>query len=406
MKQMQIGLALRIGLMMLVQYMLLPVWLLPLLPYLKELGGSSAWLFAFGILSGVGTFASPFVCMFADRFLNAERVLAICNALTAALLGVSFFTTSLPLLFVLLLLALVVYMPTWSITSAIAMEHSSPTAFPRYRMLGSFGWVASGVFSIAAAKLFGMHDFDLSRWIFAAGAGLAAAGTLIAFLQPKTLPKAKGEPLSVSDAFGLKAFSLLREREYLVFAVLLFLAMIPFQWYMVYNPVYLAESGYRYLTMTQNVGQVAEMVFLLLLPMAVKRFGYRVAFSAGMGFLAVRYLLFYLATAGCPACNFGGILVHGLIFGLIVVVGQMYTGEYAPAAIRNQAQGLVILLTSGVGLFVSNLVMHPLVAASVLPDGSGRHEWRPAFLVSFSLSALLCVAAAILFKPKRAAKVD
>lgn len=385
--------------MMFLQYAMLPVWLLPLLPYLGTLDGGADWMFAFGILTGIGTFASPVVCMFADRYFNSERVLAVCNLVTAVLLGLAYFTTSLPILFVLLLLALIAYMPSWSVTSAIAMEHASPVSFPRYRTLGSVGWVASGVFSIAAAKFFGIADFDLSCSIFAVGSALALLGAVVALSLPKTEPKARGLPLSLGDALGLKAFSLFADFRFSVFAVILFLGMIPFQWYMVYNPVYLSESGFRYITMTQNVGQIAEIVFLLLVPFAVRRFGYRVAFTSGFAFLFARYLFFFVAAeCGWAAGNFGGILVHGLIFGLIVVVGQMYTGEIAPPSLRNQAQGLVILLTSGIGLFVSNMVMHPVVAATVRTDG--RHDWSVPFFVSMAIAGALTVAAGVLFRPK------
>lgn len=390
--------SLKLSLMMFLQYMMLPVWLLPLLPYLKTLDGGEDWIFVFGILSGLGTFASPFVCAFADRRFNSEKVLAACNLASAILLGAAYFTTSLPILFALLLLSLVAYMPTWSITSAIAMEHSSPVAFPRYRTMGSLGWVVSGVFSVFAAKWFDIGDFDTSRRIFAVGAALSAIGVALAFCLPKTEPKAKGHPISAADILGLKAFSLFRDPSFAVFGALLFLAMIPFQWYMVYNPVYLAESGFRYLTMTQNVGQIAEIVFLLLVPFAVRRFGYRAAFAAGFFFLALRYALFDVAAKyGCEVGIFGGILVHGLIFGLIVVVGQMYMGEYAPPELRNQAQGLAILLTSGLGIFASNAVMHPVMASQVQADGS--HAWTVPFAVAFLSAAVLAFCAALFFRP-------
>lgn len=389
---------LKLSVMMFLQYMMLPVWLLPLLPYLNTVEGGSDWIFAFGILTGVGTFASPFVCMFADRCFNSEKVLAVCNLVSSALLGAACFTKSPPVLFVLLLGALVAYMPTWSVTSAIVMEHASPAAFPRYRTLGSVGWVASGLFSVVAARWFDIGDFDLSRRIFAAGAALSAVGGVLAFFLPKTAPKANGSPASVADILGLKAFSLFRTPSFAVFGALLFLGMIPFQWYMVYNPVYLDEAGFRYLTMTQNVGQVAEIVFLLAIPYAVKRFGYRTAFAAGFFFLALRYAFFFAAAKyGFAAGIFGGILMHGLIFGLIVVVGQMYIGECAPPELRNQAQGLVILLTSGLGLFASNAVMHPVMSASV--RAGGGHDWAVPFAVAFLGAAVLTVAAALFFRP-------
>ena len=387
--------------MMFLQYMMLPVWLLPLLPYVKTLDGGSDWMFAFGILSGVGTLASPFVCMFADRCFNSENVLAACNLVSALLLGAAYFTDSLPLLFALLLLALVAYMPTWSVTSAIAMEHSSPVAFPRYRTLGSIGWVMSGAFSIAAARWFGIDDFDFSRRIFAAGAALSAAGALFALFLPKTAPNGRGTSASAFDILGLRAFSLFRDPAFAVFCALLFLGMVPFLWYLVYNPVFLAESGFRYITMTQNVGQVAEIAFLLMVPLVVRRFGYRLAFASGFLFLAFRYAMFFAAAKfGLSFGIFGGILPHGLVFGLVVIVGQMYVGEYAPPELRNQAQGLVMLLTSGLGIFASNLVMHPIVAASAREDGS--HDWSVPFLVAFAAAAVLGVCAALFFRPRAA----
>ena len=389
----------RLLLMLFLQYLMLPVWLVPLLPYVETLEGGRGWIFAFGILTGIGTFASPFVCMFADRYFNSEKVLAACNFASAALLGASYFTKSPLVLFALLLLAFVAYMPTWSVSTAIAMAHSSPVEFPRYRTFGSVGWVASGVFSIAAAKWFGIDDFDLSRRIFAVGAVLAAAGAAFALFLPRTPPKGKGLPFSVADVLGLRAFSLFRDPVFAVFGALLFLAMVPFQWYMFYNPVYLAESGFRYITMTQNLGQLGEILILLSIPYAVRRFGYRVAFAAGFFFMALRYALFFMAAkCGCDAGIFCGILSHGFIFGFIVVVGQMYVGEYAPPELRNQAQGLVILLTCGVGVFASNFIMHPIVASSAGADG--RHDWTVPFLVAFAVSAVLALCAALFFRPK------
>jgi len=388
----------RLSLMLFLQYLMLPVWLVPLLPYVETLEGGAGWIFAFGILTGIGTFASPFVCMFADRCFNSEKVLAACNLAAAVLLGLAYFTSSPPVLFALLLLAFVAYMPTWSVSTAIAMAHSSPVEFPRYRTLGSIGWVVSGVFSLAAARWFGIDDFDVSRRIFAAGAVLAAAGAAYAATLPRTPPKGRGGPLSAADVLGLKAFALFRDPVFAVFGLLLFLSMVPFQWYMFYNPVYLAESGFRYITMTQNLGQVGEILILLAIPSAVRRFGYRAAFSAGFVFMALRYALFFAASRyGCEAGIFCGILTHGFIFGFIVVVGQMYVGECAPPELRNQAQGLVILLTCGVGVFASNLVMHPIVASSA--RAGGGHDWSVPFFVAFAASAALAACAALFFRP-------
>ena len=49
--------------MMFLQYLMLPVWLVPLLPYVQSLDGGSEWVFACGLLMGIGTLASPGYCI-------------------------------------------------------------------------------------------------------------------------------------------------------------------------------------------------------------------------------------------------------------------------------------------------------------------------------------------------------
>ena len=61
----------KLAAMMFVQFLMLPVWLIPLLPYVQGLEGGKDWVFACGLLIGIGTFASPLVGMFADRNMTA-----------------------------------------------------------------------------------------------------------------------------------------------------------------------------------------------------------------------------------------------------------------------------------------------------------------------------------------------
>ena len=374
--------------MMFLQYLMLPVWFVPLLPYVQSLDGGASWVLWCGLIMGFGTFTSPLVGMFADRFLNAERVLALCNFVGAAILSAAFFVRSPAILFVLLLLAMCVYMPTWSLTAAIGMAHLPREKFPRIRVFGTIGWVASGVFSYAGAKWFGVADFDTTPWIFAGGAITSVAGGILALVLPPTPPCAKGEPMSAADALGLRALSLFRRREFCVFAALLLLAMVPFQWYNFYCAVYLKESGFRFLTITMNLGQTGEIIFMLLVPLIVAKWGYKAALTIGMGALAFRNAAFAASSGlGFAAGDFGGILIHGLIFGLLIVGSQMYIDDNAPKELRNQAQGLVNLLTAGVGVFLSNGVFNAILP----PRADGSRPWTLAYLVALSVAVLAAV---------------
>lgn len=399
----------KLSAMMFLQFMMLPVWFVPMFPYVQNLPGGGQWAFWCGLIMGFGMLASPLFGMFADRFLNSEKVLALCNFACAALLGACYFMKDPAILFFLLLAVMIVYMPSWSLTATIAMANSTTAAFPQIRVFGTLGWVASGIFSIIGVKCLGIADFDSTPCIFAAGALAAALGGVLAFTLPATPPKAKGTPMSVVDALGLRAFSLLKDPVFFVFAVLLFLAMVPFQWYLVYNPAYLQESGFKYLTVTQNLGQVGELCFMLLIPVLLKKFGYKWAMVIGLGALTFRYACFYGSAAmGVTALDFGGILVHGLVFGLLIIGAQMYVDDFAPAELRNQAQGLVMLITGGVGVFASNFVFQHLLDANAsksIVNGVEKvsHDWSVPFLVALGAAAVLTVAMAVCFNPKKPA---
>jgi len=380
-----------LSLMMFLNYMALPVWFVPLLPYVRTLPGGERWTLWCGLIMGFGAFASPLFGMLSDRCLNGERVLALCDFVCAVLLGTAFFVRSPAMLFVLALLAMCFAMPTWSLTATIGMSHLSRIAFSRVRVFGTAGWVASGVFSFVGTKVFGLGSFDTTPWIFAAGAlVLVVAGLHSLVFLPATPPSAKGAPMSVADALGLRALVLLRQRSFRSFAILLFLAMIPFQWYNVYCAAYLQETGFRYLTLTVNLGQAGEIGFMLLVPWIIGRFGFRKAMAVGLAVLAFRNVCFLLsASCGWSAFDFGGILVHGLIFGIFVVGSQMFVAEEAPAELRGQAQGLANLITAGAGVFASNA----LFDAVLKTGGAGASAWPTAYAVALGLSLGLLVLA-------------
>ncbi len=381
--------------MMFVQNMIFPVWFNTIVPYVRTLPGGDDWVPLCGILLGLGMFASPVVCMFADRHLDSGKVLALCNFASAGALGAATLTENPAALFGLLLVSTVFLMPTWSVVAALTMAHLPTSAFPYVRACGSIGWAASAVFSIVAIRWLGIADFETSPLILASAAGVAVFAGLLALAMPPTPPRAKGEPASLADAFGLKAFVLLKDKSFLLLSALVLLAMVPFQWYMGYNTLYLAESGFTYLNLTQNLGQVAELGFMVLLPFLFKRFSFRGVLLIGLAALVFRYACYAGAVlTGCHALDFGGILIHGLVFGVLIVAFQMHAAEIAPPALRNQAQGFVMLLTAGLGGFLSVGLFDRL-----LRQAGGGHDWTRAYLVALLLSLAAFLLTALFYRP-------
>lgn len=392
-----IGVKFRLCMMMFLQYMVLPTWLVPLLPYVRNMTGGQDWIFAFGLLLCFGTLSSPFVCFLADRFFRAEHVLVICNVVTALALGGAIGVSSPRILLVLLLLATLAHMPTWSVTATIAMAHLSMSKFPFVRAFGTLGWIAAGGFSLIG-RHYGIADFDASRWIFAAGCLSALIMAAFSLLLPKTLPQTRGRGIRIVDVLGLDAFSLFKDRQFAIFSVLITLSMIPFYWYVAYHPLYLDESGFRYLTLMQGLGQVGEIGFMLIVPILVRYLGFRWSMIVGITAIAVRYACFYVATSmGVAVGDYGGILMHGLLFGILCVGAQMYVDSVSPPALKNQAQGVLMLLTRGVGAGLSIFVFHNFYRCAQIQGGG--HDWRVPFAAAIVISLILSVTTAAMFRP-------
>jgi hypothetical protein len=84
-------------------------------------------------------------------------------------------------------------------------------------------------------------------------------------------------------------------------------------------------------------------------------------------------------------------MIHGLIFSILIVGVQMRIAEVAPAELRNQAQGFVMLLTAGVGYFLSVGLFRVVLKASEIKPGV--IDWTVPFMTAFAIA----VAAFVLF---------
>ena len=307
-------------------------------------------------------------------------------------------TTNQPdLLFIFLLIAMLGYMPSWSLTSSIAMAHIPSEQFPKIRVFGSIGWVASGIFSIVFIRFLNI-DFDGTNIPFYCGAVVSVIAVFINMTLPNTPPPAKGKKGLVIDAFGLRSVELMRDKNFALFIIFSFLSLIPFAMYYSFFSEFLLNINTKYISVTMNWGVLAEMGFLLLVPLAIKRFGLRKVMIFGLVALTVRYLSFYAGgVVNQSWMYYIGILIHGLIFGFFYVGGQIYIDKKAPAELRSQAQGFIFLVTFGAGLLVGNFICSELIANFKNDAG---YNWNAIWGITTLSSVVLLVAFIMLFKNK------
>jgi nucleoside transporter len=402
MDAMPLNVRVRLSVMMFLQYLMFAVWWVPLAAYLTKLGiegDAKAWILS---VMPLGCLIAPIFCMVADRHFASQKVLTILNLGCAVLLFFGARVTGATALFVILLLAMFCYMPTWSLTNAIAMANAPSEKFPQIRLFGSIGWVASGVFSIVAARLYNGLKIDNTAIPLYCGAGTALVAALLNLTLPNTPPPAKGRKSSLVDVLGLQALTLMKDRNFALFIIISMLVMVPFTMYFSLGSQFFESQGFRLITATMNLGQLVEMFVMLVVPIALVRFGARWAMVIGLAALLARYAAFWTGGAmGQTWPYYIAILVHGVIFGFFFVGGQVYVDKKAPPEIRAQAQGFIILICYGVGMLAGTYFNVQLINRYTT---DGVVDWNPIWIIITIMSAVLLGLFALLFRDDAAAK--
>ncbi|MHC4085628.1 MAG: MFS transporter, partial [Planctomycetota bacterium] len=249
MNGMSISIRIRLSVMMFLQYMMLAVWSVPLAAYLTNMGVEGIYKATILSSMALGCLVAPIICMIADRHFASQKVLTALNFGCAVLFFLAARQTNPMSLFVILLLGMFCYMPTWSLTNAIAMTHAPSEKFPQIRVFGSIGWVASGVFSFVAGwKMFGQTKIDGTSIPMLCGAGTALVTALINLTLPDTPPPAKGKESSIVDALGLRAMTLLKDFNFALFVLVSMFVMIPFTMYWSYGSQFFLDMGFEKIT--------------------------------------------------------------------------------------------------------------------------------------------------------------
>ncbi|MCM2371330.1 nucleoside permease [Aporhodopirellula aestuarii] len=252
----------------------------------------------------------------------------------------------------MILAYLLCYMPTLGLGNTIAFTHiPSQDEFPKIRVWGTIGWIVAGL-------TLGILGWSASYNIFWMGAASSLALGVLCFFLPNTPPPLRGQPMDVRSLLMVDAFKLLGNWNFFVFAVCSTLICIPLAYYYGMTATYLNQTGFAEPGATMTIGQMSEIFFMLLIPFFFRRLGVKIMILIGMACWFVRYLLFAIGAADQTTWMLLlAVALHGICYDFFFVTGFMYTDAKAPKAIRGQAQGLLVFLTQGIGMFFGYRIM-------------------------------------------------
>ncbi|MEO0478813.1 MAG: MFS transporter [Planctomycetota bacterium] len=298
-----------------------------------------------------------FLGMIADRFFATQRVLAVLHVLGGGLMLLlpSYTKAGDDGLFGWIVFAyMLCYMPTLGLTSALAFRHlpDRERQFPIVRVFGTIGWIVAG---LVVSQV--LEADEKSVQFVVAGAASIALG-VFAWTLPHTEPPGRGQAFSLAESLGIRAVGLLRDKNFLIFALSSFLVCLPLAAYYAFAQSYAKVVGYEAPGATMTVGQGAEVLFMLVMPWCFRRLGVKWMLAVGMAAWGVRYGLFALAAEEqVRTLVLAGIALHGICYDFFFVTGQIYVDRFASSEIRGQAQGFLVLLTQGLGIGLGTRAM-------------------------------------------------
>ncbi|MDF1657031.1 MAG: MFS transporter [Verrucomicrobiales bacterium] len=337
-------------------------------------------------------FAPLFLGIIADRFFPSQYVFAVLFLIGGVFLflaGNAGLAGDGEMVVVYCIAHMLCYMPTLGLGNTIAFANIERVQFPKVRVWGTIGWIVAGL-------LIGFLGWTSSLNIFKLGAASSILLGVFAFFLPHTPPPAKGEPINLRALLMLDAWKLFKNPGFLVFMICSGLICIPLAYYYALTSNFLATSGFEQAGSAMTIGQMSEIVFMLLIPFFFRRLGVKYMILVGMLAWVARYLLFAF---GAPDqvvwMLFMGIALHGICYDFFFVTGFMYTDKVAPKAVSGQAQSLLVFVTQGIGMLVGFKVAAAKFGTveSYSALDSAIKEARPAVDLSFGekLSKLFSV---------------
>jgi len=403
---------LRLIVMNFLQFFIWGAWLLTIGAYWFQTKHWSGTQFGaiFSTMGIASLFMPSIAGIIADKWVNAEKLYGIFQLCGAVVLFTIPMINDPFTMFWVMLLNMMFYMPTISLSIAVAYsaiqraDKDLVTYYPPIRVWGTIGFiVALWVVSL-------LHiETSASQFYVAAIASLVLG--IYAFTLPKCPPLLGNRvKKSLVDALGLHSFALFKNRKMAIFFVFALLLGAALQLTNAYGDTFLHDFenvtkyqnsiAVKYPAIIMSISQISETLFILAIPFFLKRFGIKKVMLISMFAWFLRFGLFAYGNPGSGLWMIVlSCIVYGMAFDFFNISGSLFVESQADASIRASAQGLFMMMTNGVGAVLGSSISG-IVIDQFFTNADGSKDWQGIW-TSFSLYALMVAALfIILFKHK------
>lgn len=394
------------------------------------LGDKIGWFYA--TQGFVSLFMPAVVGIVADRWIPAQKMLGLCHFLAAAFMAGAAYAGSqtninFSVLFTCYTLSVAFYMPTLALSNSVAYTAlrqqglDTVKVFPPIRVFGTVGFICA-MWTTNFAGFQGSY----TQWYFSAVLGVILA---VYALTLPACPTCQTEAKTLSEALGLKAFALFKQKKMAIFFIFSMLLGMSLQitngfagpFITGFNSLdgFTGSWGANNATALVSLSQISETLCILLIPFFLKRYGIKkvmlismLAWVLRFGFLGVGNP----STAAGIVLLVASMIVYGVAFDFFNVSGSLYVDQETDPSIRSSAQGVFMLMTNGFGAAIGSLAAQKVINClvnvhmdpSAMVNGVYPAEisrqiisgWSHSWFIFAGYSLVVAVLFAFMFKYK------
>jgi nucleoside transporter len=222
------------------------------------------------------------------------------------------------------------------------------------------------------------------------------------------------EKKSFVDTFGLRAFSLFKDKKMCIFFIFSMLLGVSLQITNGYANAFISAFAsvkeyadtfaVQHANILISLSQISETLCILLIPFCLRRFGIKNVMLMAMFAWVFRFGFFAVGNPGNGVWLFIlSMIVYGVAFDFFNISGSLFVDQETSPEIRSSAQGVFMMMTNGFGATIGTLGAQFVVNRLVYSNSDPVAQipgWTSTWYIFAGYALVVAILFAIFFRYK------